>query len=547
MTIPHTFPSLLDSENSVASVLIAGAGMSFDIAPNVKELADDILARHDEIVRVLGVDPSPPPGCPDDLYNWAQRAFDSLTAMLGLSPGDAKRRLADAMGITRDLRYQTNVETLGVRKSWARHRVVARFAREGRWKAVWSLNWDCVLETAFESIGLKPHPDPAANPPSDLPWNEWYFCWSPGDRVGPVAHNATLYLCKPHGCVRKLRNANPLFIVTRGELDDLTKQLEPASSQMQVGLSHTRLVTVGWKADERYICDNIDQLSVSGKLLNAEVDRLSIVNRTWYPVPPSSASTNHQKIAAAFGIDHAGCFFEVGSGARPTLDEFFLWAQTRYYLQTLVNISGGDRWLASKKAILEIQTHFNEPRPEHVVNDFVDEFVSVWVRLCFNTGRVRFMRRSAPVRRVLVPTHRRDEHIPWTYDQTERTDLWATIPLLLRIWNRQSQPGSTTWGFKDFPGGLWDAAERHLVLPLPAWGNTEAPLDLAGLKPLIDGRSWERKGEIRKFSVLPLGADPESAAYLDPNFAMRSSVALLMKHAPLADPSRLSVLSLANM
>lgn len=547
MAVPHTFPAVLDAD-SPASVLLIGAGMSDGIAPSVSDLANDVNARHNEVVAKLGVDPSPPPTGTNDFYDWAERAFNGLKAQLNLGDDAAKVRLANSIGVTTDPRYQRNVATLGLRKQWARHRVAARLAREGRWRAIWSLNWDCVLESALECVGLRAHPHPGTNLPSSLPWNQWYFTWSPGDVAHPASHHGTVYVCKPHGCVRKIQANNPLFIVTRSELQALTPRLEPAAAEMDVGLSHAPLLTAGWRADEDYICKNIELLRGRGTLLTEGVDRLSIINRTWYPQPPSNAHQNHQRLAAAFGVTRADCFFEVGTPGAPTFDDLFQWIQTRYFLQILRIFAehNGD-WVGQAAEIAVIEGYFAEPRPGHVVNGLVDEFLSVWVRLCFNTRRVVFMRHGAPIPQVIVPTDLRDEHIPWMYDGITRYDLLATIPLLLAIWRRIGEPAAIQWEFSEFPGALWNGIDGHLILPLPAWNNIDEPIDLAGLKPLVESRNWERRGEIRRLSVLPLRSTPTDPHYSDDKLAMRGSVAMLMKSAVLADPANLAVSSLADI
>lgn len=105
MHIPHTFPSLLDS-GATPSILLIGAGMSFGIAPPVTELTNEI-------------------------YDWADKAFSKLRSELNLTDHEAKLRLADAIRITTDPRFQAKVG-MPLRGNTPRHRVVARFAREGR-------------------------------------------------------------------------------------------------------------------------------------------------------------------------------------------------------------------------------------------------------------------------------------------------------------------------------------------------------------------------------------------------------------------------------
>lgn len=544
--VPHTFPNVLNPA-SQAAVLLIGAGMSNQIAPSVDDVVKHVRTTHAQIVADVGFDPSPPPTGFGDFYDWAERLFDGLRTHSGLNAATAKIRLAELIGVTTNPAYQEKVEAVALRKFWARHRVAARLAREGRWKSIWSLNWDCVLESALDCIGLRPHPQPGTSPASSVPWNQWYIVWSPGDLTAPAGHNGTIYVCKPHGCVRKIVAGNPLFIVTRSELQALTPQLQPAVEELNVGLAHAPLVAAGWRADEDYICRNIEGLRNKAMLLGAGPDRLSVINRTWYPSPAVTPPTHHDRLAATFGVTRDNCFFEVSKSGMPSIDELFQWTQTRYFLRLLINFAAHGPWAAVVPQLSAVEDFFAEPRPIEVINFFVDDFLSVWNRLCFNTGGVVYIRNSAPIPQPLVATDLRDEHIPWMYDQAVRHDLLATIPLLLRMWGQRNVAGAVQWDFGEFPGALWDGLNGHLVLPLPAWGDTGKPIDLAGLKPLIEGRSWERKGEIRKLSVLPLHSDPAAAAFDDAKFAMRSSIASLMPSAAFASASSLAVASLADI
>lgn len=547
MPFPHTFPSLLNTDAS-PSVLLIGAGMSKGIAPIASELAEDIRIRHGEVMNKLGVDPSPPPEN-NDLYDWAQRAFNKLRVEQHLTDDAAKLRMANAMGVTTDPRYRTNVGTI-LRKQWPRHRVVARFAREGRWRAIWSLNWDCVLESALECVGLKPypHPQPGNVLPNRLPWKQWYCTWCPGDMHVPAGQPGTLYVCKPHGCVNKIAGGNPLFIVTRTDLETLTPRLQPAAEEMNVGFSHSPLVTVGWKADEDYIYNNIDLIRQRGTLIANGIDRLSIVNRTWYPVPPNKAQEKHNRLATTFGVDQNACYFSVENAGDPTTDDLFQWIQTRYALLLMLLYAQNNGVWAQEVAQLEqIAHHFEQPRPGHLLNSLFDDFLSVWVRLCFNARRVVYWQHGALVKQTLVATHLRDEHIPWGYGDTPRHDLLAAIPLVVVLWQQINAGGGNQWDFNEFPGAFWHEGEGHLILPLPAWNGNNQPIELAAMKPLMEARSWPNKGSIRRLSILPLLSLPTDAPFTDDNLTMRGSVASLMKQAKFAVPTNIEVVGLADI
>lgn len=539
MAIPHTFPSLLNPE-ATPSVLFIGAGMSFGIVPTVKEVSLEIRNHHDSIVIKLGVDPSPPPD--DKFYAWADRAFEKLQTELGCSPADAKLRLADAMGITSNPRFHAKVG-MPLRGNTPRHRVAARFAREGRWDTIWSLNWDCILETALESVGLLPNSKPNRSNPNLLPWRRWYCTWSPGDTHVPTAKQQhTLHVIKPHGCVSKLANGNPLFIVTQSELGKLTADLKPVSGRLNASLSDSPLTVVGWSAEEEYIHDNIQNIEQQGTLAN-EVDRLSIIDPFWQPVPPSGDYKNHNRLATTFCTNRNDCHFPTGVGGTPTTDELFQWLQTRYGLERMHQYAQANGWTNQTQELEKVINHFSEPQPTDWLNGLFDDFLSVWVRLCFNTSCVTYKCNSAPVPQNLIATHRRDEHIPWMYGDTTRNDLLAAIQVVLALRKNLSCP----WSFSEYPGALWNGLEGHLVLPLPAWGKQGQPIELAALKPLMDGWNWSNKGAIKEFSVLPLLPNPSLAPFLDNDTILRSSVAWLIKANKFADSRKIGVVSLSDL
>lgn len=541
MALPHTFPSLLNTSAS-ASVLLVGAGMSARIAPSVRSVEEHIRANHADIVAALEVDPSPPPGN-DELYDWAERACEKLQNEKGLTEGEAKLRLAKAVGVTTDPNYRANVATM-LRSQWPRHRVAARFAREGRWRAIWSLNWDCVLESALECVGLRRHPAPGTPTSTDLPWNQWYCAWSPGDAFGLINHPGTIYFVKPHGCVNKLLSGQPLFVIRRSELQNLSPSLQAIAGQMHAGFSNIPLVTVGWKAEEHYIHDRIAAIQASGTLLANEIDRLSIINRTWYPA--DATQVQHNRLAAAYGMAKNECFFSVSNSGEPEVDDLFVWLQTRYVLLLLERYAQAHAaWNATVPSIQQLVAHFSQPHPGHQLNHLVDDLLPTWVRFCFNAKRVTYWQQGVPVPEALVATILRDEHIPWGYSQTPRPDLFAFIQLAIAIW--QKAAAGATWDFDKFPGAIWKPNDGHLIVPMPAWGAVDKPIEIAAIKPLTEDRNWPEKGAITRLSILPLNEQPGAAHYTDPGMDMRLSLARQMRISKFADPANIHVIPLADI
>jgi hypothetical protein len=317
---------------------------------------------------------------------------------------------------------------------------------------------------------------------------------------------------------------------------------------MNLGFSHTPLVTVGWKADEAYIQHNLDHVRAQNTLPTNGVDRLSIINRTWYPEPPATAQEKHRRVAATYNTDQNGCFFEVERSGSPSIDDLFHWMQTRYGLQLLGRYARHNaNWVGLESQIDQALGHFQQPRAENLLYKFFDEFLSVWVRLCFSARRVVYLRHGAPVPPDLIPLTVRDEHIPWSYDGSARDDLLAVIPLVIRIWTNIQAGTNLKWDFGEFPGAIWIGDEGHLVVPLPAWDDLESPIELAGLKPLADSRGWPHRGKIQRLSILPLGRSPAGQPFEDPKLTMRNSLALLMKLAKFADSRNIEVVKLADI
>lgn len=547
MPVPHIFPTLLNPATN-GSALLIGAGMSNGIAPPVSVLTKEIQDRHAIILSQLGINIAPPIG--KDFYVWADQALNELINTHNISDNEAKLRLANAIGITADARFHAK-KGIPLRGNTPRHRVIARFAREDRWSTICSLNWDCILETALDSIGLHPHPNPKLNHPNPLPWKKWYCTWQAGDQHIPTAmQSCTIHLIKPHGCVNKLAHGDASsFIVTRSEIDNLPSKLgDIVAGRMNVMFSDIQLVTIGWSAEEKYIHENIDDIKNKNTLIQQGSDRLSIINRSWHPITTSFPPERHDKVATSFNTDRTHSHFAVGNDNQPTIDGLLLWLQTRYGLERLEQFAkaNGTAWNHQVNDLLNIKNQLPEPEPTDWLNSFFDDYLAVWVRLCCNAGKVTYIK-GAPIRPEIIATHRRDEHIPWGYENSVRNDLLAIVPLILSLRGPTHTDTTTKWNFDEFPGAFWNKTDGHLVLPLPAWDDKSKLLELAAIKPLVDGWNWSRKGIIQKISVLPLLAEPSYAPVNDDQFLLRSSVAQVMKITKFSISSNIGVISLADM
>jgi len=149
--LPHNFPSLRNGHRK--PVLICGSGMSSGLVPSVK----DVTKGCPQAEKKLGCSVPKNEGDLDKdkyLYDWAEQIYQQLLNRRETLP---KLKIAAALGILDNPAWQGKIDT-PLRENWPRHRVVARFAREKRWHAIWSLNWDCLLEVGLESVGFNEYP-----------------------------------------------------------------------------------------------------------------------------------------------------------------------------------------------------------------------------------------------------------------------------------------------------------------------------------------------------------------------------------------------------
>jgi hypothetical protein len=144
-TLPHNFPTLRQSGggNPRRSLLVIGAGMSKGLVPVAEAL---VTERGPSAAAALGC---LPPSRDEKLDHWADAAIQFLNDRGDMIP---KLTLAKALGLFSEDRWLGTSET---ERNRPRHRVVARFAREGLWEQIWSLNWDCVQESALINVGIQ--------------------------------------------------------------------------------------------------------------------------------------------------------------------------------------------------------------------------------------------------------------------------------------------------------------------------------------------------------------------------------------------------------
>src|ERR1041385_3852039 len=148
-TVPHNFPQLRRCNTGVhrPSILILGAGASVGLVPGPSDL---LAEKRVSAETKLNYPSAPSTGpTPSSLYEWAEAMITHLR-----SKGDPNPKLTLARSLDIPSDRPRWIGNTSVMRSTPRHRVIARFARERLFEQVWSLNWDCRQESAFESVGL---------------------------------------------------------------------------------------------------------------------------------------------------------------------------------------------------------------------------------------------------------------------------------------------------------------------------------------------------------------------------------------------------------
>jgi len=144
---PGELTELRDIDNP--TVLFCGAGLSIGAVPGAKDLYEH---DHKSVEQYLGLNGSIDHGKFTSfnekarLYAWADDVLDELERRKVPLP---KLRFAEALGLLDNPCWWGRSE-IDFRGNTPRHRVIARFTKEGLWCSIWSFNWDCILENALE-------------------------------------------------------------------------------------------------------------------------------------------------------------------------------------------------------------------------------------------------------------------------------------------------------------------------------------------------------------------------------------------------------------
>ncbi len=291
MTTPHLFPSLVDGPAQI--VVIVGTGLSTPDAPTV----DALKANLDQIAKSLGAPPN------SDFYDLAEGVLARL-ATSGKSAPASRIWLAEKLGMLDDRKWFGEIG-LPISGNTPRHRALARFAVERRIRAVISLNWDALLESALESIGLSEGRRPVR------PWEITTHARVVEDAHLPTLAAAHVFpVIKPHGCVRNLESARRklaatgigepvIFKLTKSELKEIAGGQGLVDKKVEGFVAECPLLALGWKATEPYLRNTVVSTAIATK--RTDEDAFTLISRSWYPNTKVPAETYHDEISAAYG------------------------------------------------------------------------------------------------------------------------------------------------------------------------------------------------------------------------------------------------------
>ena len=506
--------------------------MSVDLVPPPNKLLEDKKKTADTTLhKDYGIDPIDSDLTDKDaLYKWADEAIAALAVVV---PGEEKRVISKVLGLTTD-DYWTAKIGVELPGSTPRHRVIARFARERMWQSVWSLNWDTLLESALEQVGLNRDAGP-----DNQEWPTAFATNLLSTDFPTNAPNHIVELCKPHGCVHSLAKAEDLFAAGEAEkARELCNRLMIGKTELEK-VRHNQhdnaffnrfrtdvlarpLTSAGWSASEPSLRQVIDE-SVKPKYGTDKAEELTIID-------PVCNDSGHAEILRAYGLEVAQVHCEVSTEATGfTTDLLFLWLQVRFALLNIEKWSC-DEWKEMVGERLKITD--NGGLSEFLVQ-FSDNFLPAWVRLCWRAGIVALPPGVDP---ESFDLEKQNYHIPLRGAATVRDDLKSAASILVMLEGLEDK-----WDLGRFPGCLWCNDSQHLVIPIPAWAETGKANDLRALKVMFK-RLQAEAGHIRTASVMPIKRSP--AEPVDAGWGERytATVPQFFRVPMLADPSNWAVL-----
>lgn len=486
---------------------MCGAGLSHGLVPLPKEIVEQRVDAANKKISATTGEPFPALSVAkhdwDALYVWAQVARNELQKIHHPCP---KLAIAQALGLTSDAKWLAGAGR-PITQAEPRHRVIARLAREARWQSLWTFNWDCHIEAALESIGLREQ-DSVPN----QPWPVRYQRVISLSDYGALPKDRTVIVHKRHGCIRQLLKVEQLevagkataadygavrLLIAKDELDEvLDKSSDDYKSfrgQLAEAFAGNPLFVCGWSAGEKYL---LEELEASSELLRkypVDAGRLSIVD-------PEFNAEGHQRLSTIYGVPKPNAYFPISPAAgMPSANELFLWIQTIYALSEVFKAS--DRVPAVQAEIGRLLNEVRANCQPSVITSWADSFLSRWVQLAWRCGLVTARHRNVPMRPEDIRLEGDEWYVPLSQDLPERPELITAARLLLQVLADASHRDLAL-----VPGCIYDARDARLAVPLPAWSDLADANVLNSLSRLADRVSAAR-GFIRSIWLLPVTLD----------------------------------------
>ena len=524
--LPHNMAVITDAHNKCLPVLILGAGLSIPLVPSPKELLDDYK---DKVESSLGCNPfEVDQDGGNALYKWADGILDQLPDN-EIPP--RKLWLAKHLGLTTDPRWRAKVGVC-LRGSEPRHRVIARFAREGIWVQIWSLNWDLILESAFECVGLM-----RGNGRRTQPWPTYYDTTITKDQMRGHSETHIISIVKPHGCVQSLIDAEQAvelgdydrakklsnrFMIGLKELTDRSCRRNPDDDaffdELRTQLRRHPLVIVGWSASEETL-RNAAEDAAGTRTTSYNDDELTIIdpdfNADGHTILAQQYKLTKEQVHVAVSSDHAGL----------TTDLLFLGMQAKYALDVLCQWAP-ELWKPAIERKIQILNNLESANARFLL-EWADDFLPAWVRLCWRGGIVRCPNFAPHQLRLERP----DEHVPLMDPHTTRIDLCAAAYLLHLL-----PDDGDGWDASIYHGALWNKNSGCLFIPLPAWGAFNS---LAAIEPLmekIETNNPQGAAFINSMEIFPLLCYPEATVTPEIELQLKVQMASISRMAKFADP-----------
>lgn len=526
ITLPgHSFPYWSDpGEHQSPPALVIGAGFS---TPQVRlpyQLTVHYAEQQNAIEKALCIATSfnfklnenGKANDPDDLYCWAERCVNELIKKPGATADTAKRRFISAIGFLEDQQFAATAN-IPLRGTTPRHRVLARFAREGCIYSLWSLNWDLWLEAAFEAVGLVRKNSTSPNFSDELPtgWKKNYRVFLPSDP--PDENNNCIPLYKPHGCIGAFAaQTDDTFKITKTELEE--KVPDAVKNRLQTQLTGKPVCALGWGATEGNLQRVFEECATAKGLAPG---KLTIVSLKWNDGGPMA----HSNLANNFDQVELNTLCAVQRNSPGTTDDLMQWIQA---LRTLCRFKQVVTALDSANTALLQQLEkqigiFKEPiflgQSFGWTLSWLDTFVPVWSRVCFSLKALVFLK-DGDVPVSALPMMRRDEHIPLNDSNAKRWDILSAANLHSVLLSMDSAMQGEL-DFEDYPGAFFHKPTRSLLIPIPMWGEID-DISLAAIKPLMESRHWGAMSRVKRISLLRVTGGSTVAA--PPNDPARLSV-----------------------